>query len=106
MAIKTTRPLKEDEIKSIKGLFQNLGIYINRMAIVVKDAKFPISVSRSIRYKVNTLYLLLEAMIEDVQYVRDERDTLLRALDTLNPAQFQALYIIIQKYWTTADFNA
>lgn len=105
MEIKTTRTLKPEERRTfIINRFQNLGIYVNQRAHDLQGGKYPANVSGMIRHKITLLYDYLSFCIQDVNYVQDEKETLLRALDTLNPAQFQNLVIIIQKFWTTVDF--
>lgn len=105
MEIKTTRALTQEERAFITGRFQNLGIYINQMAHNLQGSKYSTVVRSMIRYKITLLYEYLSCYIQDVNYVQDEKETLLRALDTLNPAQFQNLVIIVQKFWTTVNFN-
>lgn len=104
MEIKTTRVLTQEERAFITGRFQNLGIYINQMAHNLQGGKYSAFVRSKIRYKITILYDYLSCYIQDVNYIQDEKETLLRTLDTLNPAQFQNLVIIIQKFWTTVDF--
>ena len=106
MEIKTTRALTQEERAFITGRFQNLGIYINQMAHNLQGSKYSTVVRSMIRYKITILYEYLSCYIQDVNYIQDEKETLLRALDTLNPAQFQNLIIIIQKFWTTVNFNS
>lgn len=105
MEIKTTRVLTQEERAFITGRFQNLGIYVNQMAHSLQGSKYSPFVRSTIRYKITILYDYLSCYIQDVNYIQDEKETLLRALDTLNPAQFQNLIIIIQKFWTTVNFN-
>ena len=105
MEIKTTRALTQEERAFITGRFQNLGIYVNQMAHNLQGSKYSTVVRSMIRYKITILYDYLSCYIQDVNYIQDEKETLLRALDTLNPAQFQNLIIIIQKFWTTVNFN-
>ena len=104
MEIKTTRALTQEERAFITGRFQNLGIYVNQMAHNLQGSKYSPFVRSMIRYKITILYDYLSCYIQDVNYIQDEKETLLRALDTLNPAQFQNLIIIIQKFWTTVNF--
>ena len=104
MEIKTTRVLTQEERAFITGRFQNLGIYVNQMAHSLQGGKYSASACNTIRYKITLLYEYLSCYIQDVNYIQDEKETLLRALDTLNPAQFQNLIIIIQKFWTTVNF--
>lgn len=105
MEIKTTRALTKEERALITGGFQNLGIYINQMAHNLQGGKYSASACNIIRYKIILIYEYLSCYIQDVNYVQDEKETLLRALNTLNPAQFQNLVIIVQKFWTTVNFN-
>lgn len=105
MEIKTTRTLKPEERRMfIINRFQNLGIYVNQMAHFLQNDKYPAKARNMIRLKITLLYDYLSSCIQDVNYVQDERETLLRAIDTLNPAQFQNLVIIVQKFWATVDF--
>lgn len=104
MEIKTTRVLTQEECEFITGRFQNLGIYVNQIAHNLQGGKYSTVVRSMIRYKITILYDYLSCYIQDVNYVKDEKETLLRALDTLNPAQFQNLVIIVQKFWTTVNF--
>ena len=104
MEIKTTRVLTQEERVFITGRFQNLGIYVNQRAHDLQGGKYSANVRGMIRYKITLLYDYLSCYIQDVNYIQDEKETLLRALDTLNPAQFQNLVIIVQKFWTTVNF--
>lgn len=104
MEIKTTRTLRPEERMFILNRFQNLGIYVNQRAHDLQGGKYPTSVRDMIRHKITLLYDYLSNCIQDIEYVQDEKETLLRALDTLNPAQFQNLVIIVQKFWTTVNF--
>lgn len=104
MEIKTTRVLTQEERAFITGRFQNLGIYVNQMAHSLQGSKYSANVRSIIRNKITLLYGYLFNWIQDREYVQDEKETLLRALDTLNPAQFQNLVIIVQKFWTTVNF--
>lgn len=104
MEIKTTRTLKPEERMFIINRFQNLGIYVNQMTHFLRCGVYPANAHNRIRLKITLLYDYLSSCIQDVNYVQDERETLLRAIDTLNPAQFQNLVIIVQKFWTTVDF--
>ena len=104
MEIKTTRALTKEERAFITGRFQNLGIYVNQMAHSLQGSRYSASAYNTIQYKITLLYDYLSCYIQDVEYVQDEKETLRRALDTLNPAQFQNLVIIIQKFWTTVNF--
>ena len=97
MEIKTTRVLTQEERAFITGRFQNLGIYVNQIAHNLQGSKYSASACNTIRYKITLLYEYLSCYIQDVNYIQDEKETLLRALDTLNPAQFQNLIIIIQQ---------
>lgn len=105
MEIKTTRALTKEERAFITGSFQNLGIYVNQMAHNLQCGKYSASAHNTIQYKIILIYGYLSCYIQDVNYIQDEKEALLRALDTLNPAQFQNLIIIIQKFWTTVNFN-
>lgn len=104
MEIKTTHTLKPEEHLFILNRFQNLGIYVNQRAHDLQGGKYSTVVRSMIRNKITFLYDHLSYCIQDVNYIQDEKETLLRALDTLNPAQFQNLVIIVQKFWTTVDF--
>ena len=104
MEIKTTRTLKPEERMFIISRFQNLGIYVNQMTHFLQCGVYPANAHNRIRDKITLLYDYLSSCVQDVDYVQDERETLLRAIDTLNPAQFQNLVIIVQKFWTTVDF--
>lgn len=104
MEIKTTRTLKPEEQMFIINRFQNLGIYVNQMTHFLQCGVYPTNAHNRIRLKIILLYDYLSSCIQDVNYVQDERETLLRAIDTLNPAQFQNLIIIVQKFWTTVNF--
>lgn len=104
MEIKTTRTLKPEERMFIISRFQNLGIYVNQMTHFLQYGIYPANAHNKIRDKITFLYDYLSSCVQDVDYVQDERETLLRAIDTLNPAQFQNLVIIVQKFWTTVDF--
>lgn len=104
MEIKTTRVLTQEERAFITGRFQSLGIYVNQRAHDLQGGKYSAYVRSMIRYKITILYDYLSDCIQDIEYVQDEKETLLRALGTLNPAQFQNLVIIVQKFWTTANF--
>ena len=86
MEIKTTRALTQEERSFIAGRFQNLGIYVNQMAHNLQGSKYSVSACNTIRYKIARLYEYLSYYIHDVNYIQDEKETLLRALDTLNPA--------------------
>lgn len=104
MEIKTTHALKPEEHLFILNRFQNLGIYVNQMTHFLQCGVYPANAHNRIRLKITLLYDYLSSRIQDVNYVQDEKETLLRALDTLNPAQFQNLVIIVQKFWTTVNF--
>ena len=104
MEIKTTRVLTQEERAFITGRFQNLGIYVNQIAHSLQGGKYSASAYNTIQYKIILIYGYLSCYIQDVNYVQDEKETLLRALNTLNPAQFQNLVIIVQKFWTTVNF--
>lgn len=104
MEIKTTRALTQEERAFITGRFQNLGIYVNQMAHSLQGSKYSASAYNTIQYKITLLYEYLSCYIQDVNYIQDEKEALLRALDNLNPAQFQNLVIIVQKFWTTVNF--
>lgn len=97
MEIKTTRTLKPEERMFIISRFQNLGIYVNQMTHFLQCGIYPANAHNRIRDKITFLYDYLSSCVQDVDYVQDERETLLRAIDTLNPAQFQNLVIIVQK---------
>lgn len=104
MEIKTAHELRPEEYLFILNRFQNLGIYVNQRAHDLQGGKYSANVRSIIRNKITLLYGYLFNWIQDREYVQDEKETLLRALDTLNPAQFQNLVIIIQKFWTTVNF--
>lgn len=97
MEIKASHKIEEPEFVAEK--FVDLGAYVNRIAHTVKGNKYPSHVYDILRHKIAVLYDYLEGIIEDVDYINDERTTLIRALNNLPPVQFQKLLITIVNYW-------
>lgn len=66
--------------------------------------KFSIEASDHIFEGVLRIYDRILNLCYDKSYIIEERDTLLDALEQLNPLQFQNLFILCMKFWKDATY--
>lgn len=92
----------DNALISLADYFIACGRYINHAPL--DGNEFSPKAKDHIFENILMIYSRLYELCYDNSYIIDERDTLLDALDKLNPLQYQKLFITCKQFWEEANF--
>lgn len=86
----------------INNRFIACGRYISHAPL--NGSEFSAKAKDYIFENILIIYNRLCELCYDTSYIIDERDTLLDALDKLNPLEYQKLFIMCKHFWEEVNF--